>query len=588
MAGSPAASARALLTRLRRDTAGNALIVMAGMLSVLIAIAGCAIDASRLYVVNTRLHQACDAGVLAGRRAMTDTAANTPLDSAATTQAQAFFNNNFPTSWFGTGTVSFTPAKTSTGQVSASAQVVVPMTLLQIFGFTSKTIAVTCEASFDTADTDIMFVLDTTGSMACLPSDNDTACSNYVNGAGTTTYNRPQDGAGSGNTSMPGYPGSTAYYVPERSGSRIAALRTAVVGFYDTLQAAIDPSAHVRYGFVTYTSTVNAGKALMQLSPAYIAGGSGSGTTSWSYPTRSQNNASTSNPIWQYQSVSYDITGYVAGNTVDDPSKVGSATSTWAGCVEAPGTTAGASTFDQADLPDDLDPDAVPSSAITTQWKPMWPDLFYARNNYNSTATATSNGDDNNNHPNVGINPIYLKAGYVTCGKPVARLSAMTRAQVSAYVNATDFRPVGGTYHDTGMIWGSRLLSPTGIFAADTATWPGHQAPSRVIVFFTDGAMAPSQYVYGMYGNEYYDRRVSGGDLANLTAYHNARFLAVCGAAKARNINVWTVSIASAATAEMQACATTPAQALATTDGTGLATAFQTIARQVAMLRLTR
>jgi hypothetical protein len=164
----------------------------------------------------------------------------------------------------------------------------------------------------------------------------------------------------------------------------------------------------------------------------------------------------------------------------------------------------------------------------------------------------------------------------------------MTRAQVSAYVNATDFRAIGGTYHDTGMIWGTRLLSPNGAFAADTATWSGHSAPNRVIVFLTDGDMAPSQYIYGMYGNEYYDNRVAGGDIANLKSYHNARFLAECAAAKARNINVWTVTIAATATSEMQSCATTASQALATTDGTGLATAFAAIAKQVAMLRLTK
>jgi hypothetical protein len=50
-----------------------------------------------------------------------------------------------------------------------------------------------------------------------------------------------------------------------------------------------------------------------------------------------------------------------------------------------------------------------------------------------------------------------------------------------------------------------------------------------------------------MYGNEYYDRRVSGGDFSNLTNYHNLRFLAECSAAKARNINIWTVSIAATA-----------------------------------------
>ena len=182
----------------------------------------------------------------------------------------------------------------------------------------------------------------------------------------------------------------------------------------------------------------------------------------------------------------------------------------------------------------------------------------------------------------------YKGAGYTSCGKPVARLSVMTRTQVSNFVNATDFKPIGGTYHDTGMIWGTRLLSPSGIFANDTAAWPNSTAPNRVIIFLTDGDMAPSTYIYGQYGVEYYDRRVTAGSFSQLTAYHNARFLAECAAAKARNIDVWTVTIGPSITGEMQSCATTSTQALSTTDGTGLSNNFKDIAKQLAKLRLTR
>ena len=102
-----------------------------------------------------------------------------------------------------------------------------------------------------------------------------------------------------------------------------------------------------------------------------------------------------------------------------------------------------------------------------------------------------------------------LRAAYVSCGKPVRRLGVMTRSDVSDYVNAVDFKAQGGTYHDTGMIWGTRLLSPTGLFATDTAAWPGRQAPNRYIVFMTDGDMAPNPMIYGMYGLQAYDGRVA-------------------------------------------------------------------------------
>lgn len=575
------------MTRLARDRRGNTLAMMAAMLIPLAGFCGVAIDTARLYVVKTRLQQACDAGVLAGRKFMTDTStSNTNLDSTASAQAQTFFANNFRTGWFKTASATFTPTKTSNAQVAGTAQSIVPMTIMSMFGMSSQTITVTCEASYDVADTDVIFVLDTTGSMACLPQDDDNTCNSYVGAAGSTSYSRPADGTASGNDSVAGYPGSTAYYVPEKSGSRIAALRSAVLSFYDTMASAADPTTHIRYGFVTYTSTVNAGKAIISLSPSYMVGGTGSANTQWNYESRYQTGTSNGQPTWRYQQLDFDVRNFVAGNAVTDPSKTTGATNRWTGCIEERNTTAGTSSFNQASLPPDLDPDLVPNSSIDTQWKPMWPELFYARYNYGSTATATSTGDSSS-HPNIG-STYYYQLGYVSCGKPVARLDTMSRTDVSNYVNATDFRPIGGTYHDTGMIWGTRLLSPTGLFKADTAAWPGRQAPNRVIVFLTDGDMSPNTGVYGMYGNEYYDRRVSGGDFTNLKAYHNARFLAECSAAKARNIQVWTVTIDSSATTEMKSCATTTSQALATTSGTGLSTAFAAIAKQVAMLRVSQ
>jgi hypothetical protein len=147
---------------------------------------------------------------------------------------------------------------------------------------------------------------------------------------------------------------------------------------------------------------------------------------------------------------------------------------------------------------------------------------------------------------------------------------------------------MGGTYHDIGMIWGTRLISPTGAWASDTAAWPNRNTPNRVIIFLTDGDMAPTTTAYSMYGVEAFDKRVAGSSGTSLTTLHNTRFLAECAAAKARNIDVWTVSIDTAANTQLTSCATTSAQALATTDGTGLATAFANIARHLAMLRLTR
>ena len=665
------------LSRLARDQRGNVLGMAAIMLAVTTVLAGSTVDTARLYLVKARLQQACDSGVLAGRRFMVDSASAT-LDTNAATQATNFFNSNFTSGWLATSSRTFTPSKTSNNRVSGTASAVVPMTLTKIIGMPSQTINVTCEARYDIADTDIIFVLDTTGSMACLPSESNSACTTYVNGAGTVAYTRPPDsalGAGSGsvNDSVVGYPGSWGYYVPEKAGSRMAALRTAVVSFYNTMAANVQPGTNVRYGFVPYTSIVNAGRAIMSVNPQFMVGGAGNATSTVTYQSRrvvadyeisntviatypsvtrdtcdsyavardpatpltytpatgratqrtstwagagngeGNNGEGNGNqpaactvrevvygPQWRYEPVAHDVRNFLTTAAVDDPVRVDASTNGWQGCIEERDTTASTS-FNVNSLPGDIDPDLAPTNDAT-RWRPAWPQVIFGRNwfngtyGYTSTAATTSNGDttdirialDYARYTNGTTNESLLRGGWFSCGKPVRRLSTMSLTDVTNYVNATDFRPIGGTYHDVGMIWGTRMLSPTGPFAADTAAWPGRNPPNRVIVFLTDGAMAPNTSIYGQYGVEYFDRRVTGGTFTNQTANHNARFLAACNAAKARNISIWTVALGLAATTELQQCASNASQSLSSTSGSDLNTQFQTIALRVARLRVSQ
>ena len=620
--------------RLRRDVRGNTLAMMAIALIPISAMVGSGIDTARLYVVKVRLQQACDAGVLAGRKAMVSSASPT-LDTNAAAQATTSFNNNFKSGWMRTNTVNFAPAKTTDQQVSGTASSNVPMTIMKMFGAPDVVLNVTCQARYDVADTDMMFVLDTTGSMACTSAG---ACTGAVD-----TYTRPN--------------GTTGYKSREASGSKISGLRTAVLNFYDTIAANIDPTTHVRYGFVTYSSTVNAGKALYDVSPSNIV-------DNWTYQSRrvvgDYNNGSSTTtdytgktdaqctamavrspatgfttsgqatlytvtrlpsansgtcrinnqplkPTWRYQPVTYDTSQFkttVSGGSVPDPSKLDGSTSTWQGCVEERDTTATA-TFDPANLPPDLDPD-LPATSDATKWRPMWPDVEYYRGN---STTYDYSGSDSlpgtpvapyiyGDYAYTGNNAMQSlvpmdyasnqSSGYYSCGKAVSRLATMTRTDVSNFVNASDFVPLGGTYHDTGMIWGTRMIAPNGIFSGDTAAWPGRNAPNRYIIFMTDGDMAPNASIYGMYGMEYYDKRVTGGaGTGQDTNYHNARFLAECAAAKARNIKVFVIGFGQTLTTELTQCAS-PGKAYYASDNAALNTAFQDIAKQVALLRISQ
>lgn len=617
--------------KLRRDVRGNTLAMMAIALIPISAMIGSGIDTARLYVVKVRLQQACDAGVLAGRKAMLSSASTT-LDTNAASQANASFNNNFKAGWMRTNTVSFTPSKTTDQQVSGVASANVPMSIMKMFSAPDVALNVTCEARYDVADTDMMFVLDTTGSMACTSGG---TCTGAVD-----TYTRSN--------------GTTGYKSREASGSKISGLRTAVLNFYDTIAANIDPTTHVRYGFVTYSSTVNAGKALYDLSPSNIV-------DSWTYQSRkivgdaNNGNSSTTNytgktdadcnamagrtpatgftttgqatlytvaklpsansgtcqiknqplkPTWRYQPVTYDTSQFKTGNAVNDPSRIDGSKSSWAGCIEERDTTASA-TFDVNNLPPDLDPDLAPTND-STKWRPMWPDVEYYRG---GNTTLDYSGDSS--LPTTPVAPYAFgdkeytgssavqsmvpmdysanqSSGYYSCGKPVSRLAVMTRTDVSNFVNAVDFVALGGTYHDTGMIWGTRMISPNGIFASDTAAWPGRNAPNRYIVFMTDGDMAPNEKIYGMYGMEYYDKRVTGSaGTSNLTNYHNARFLAECAAAKARNIKVFVIGFGQTLTTQLTQCAS-PGKAYYASDNASLNQAFQDIAKQIALLRISQ
>lgn len=220
-----------ILGRLARDRRGNTLAMMAIALVPLVGMAGSAIDTARVYYVKVRLQQACDAGALAGRKFMD----GTDFNANAQQQAQAFFANNFKAGMMGSQSPTFVPLKTPANQIAATATAVVPMTLMKMAGFTPVTVNVTCEAKLEIPNLDIMFVLDTTGSM-------------------TATNNGD-------------------------SANKITGLRNAVIEFYRTIESAKKNGTVIRYGAVPYSSNVNVG---MLLRPEWVA-------DRWTYQSRVAN-----------------------------------------------------------------------------------------------------------------------------------------------------------------------------------------------------------------------------------------------------------------------------------------------------------
>ena len=207
-----------ILMRLYHNQAGNTLAIVAAAILPLAAMIGGGVDISRLYLTKTRLQQACDAGALAGRRSMTGLTWTTDGDNSSRSVATKFFNINFPANRYGTNSATVNYASSSTGAVTGSASVIVPMTLMSLFRMPDRTVRATCTADLQLPNTDVMFVLDTTLSM------------NDIN--------------------------------PGDSQSRIAVLRSAVSSFYTQLEHVRPAGSHIRYGFVPYSSTVNVGMLL--------------------------------------------------------------------------------------------------------------------------------------------------------------------------------------------------------------------------------------------------------------------------------------------------------------------------------------
>lgn len=298
---------------------------------------------------------------------------------------------------------------------------------------------------------------------------------------------------------------------------------------------------------------------------------------------------------WRFEPIQHDVSGFygtlTGGAAPRDPTRLDGRNSTrWQGCIEERATRADA-TFDITNLPPDLDPDLIPSTDAT-RWRPMWPDVTWGRNG-NGAGVLSSEADDWF-EARTGWSPYNhvnrTQGGFAACPPAVRRLAEMNATQVSAYVNATEFRPHGGTYHDVGMIWGVRMLSPNGVFAADTAPGSGRTAPRRHIIFMTDGQMAPNIDIYGAYGIQRYDNRIGGGtNVSTVLERHNARFLAVCEYARERlNMTVWVVAFSTGLNDELRECASPGNHAFTASNKQQLQDAFRTIAQQVAMLRLSK
>ncbi len=628
---------RGLLARLLNDRAGNTIMLVAAAIAPILAMVGGAIDMSRSYLSESRLQQACDAGVLAARKKLGSaivTSGQVPAD--VETAGNRFFNLNFRAGAYGTTQRDFQMALEDDYSVTGKAKVTVPTTIMKIFSYDQVPVVVNCRAKLNYSNTDVMMVLDTTGSM------NDTN--------------------------------------PGDSQPKISVLRQVVKTFHAQLEASKGAGTRIRYGFVPYSSNVNVGGLLKDewvvknwtYQSRKINSGSGAVSTytyydnfthaAGSYQQAVQSTyaatyhlpaTQTGNPSYSCDSgqpTSTSATNYSLLSTATAPysgppsgtkttshySRVANGAYYW---IDLTGTTctvyradynsysdefdqitipvySGTSTYIYASLPSDvsnwrsesngcieergtyeigdyanvdlsrardLDIDGIPSPGnAETQWRPAYPGLIYER-------SLDQGGNGSFTPAPVVTTDDYLAPslynGLVACPAAARKLAEMTPSDVSNYVDSLVAR--GATYHDIGMIWGGRLLSPTGLFADENADISG-KGTSRHMIFLTDGLTAPQDLVYGAYGVEPLDRRRwSSTSALTLTQTVENRFTVACNEVKKRNVTVWLIGFGTGLNPVLTQCAGA-GHYFEATNASQLNQVFSQIAAAMGDLRITK
>lgn len=623
------------IRRLVQDQRGNTYFLVAAATLPLIGIVGSGVDIGRAYMADLRLQQACDAGALAGRRAMVGTTYTTANKAEAT----KMFNINYDTGLYGSTNIAFNSVQDGPSNVKGTASAKLPTSLMKVFGQEEFNLSAGCTAKLEISNVDVMLVLDVTGSMAT------------VNAGDSVT--------------------------------RLVALKNATMNFFDTLAAAAIGDGRIRFGVVPYNLNVNVGQLLVAADPEWINDEAtlpsrrpeysttwGTGVTTFGNPydgpisvsvdwefnggtisgynssncstapapadstpsqtgssqvqtgqyidgdgnrittydniqnfrfysyryiwggnplrcrrqrqtkvyTRTTPSTVTQPPVlvfsrYEYVDRTFDVSLIKNGGTITE--NVGdngvNLSTSWNGCIIerytepfAANATAPASAFD-------MDIDTPPTSIANTQWRMQLGDFAFSRS---APASEFTTSDRNS-------------WGWNSCPVAAFKLTTMTaadRSTFNAYIQSLTAN--GNTYHDAGMTWGARLISPEGLFASENQTAPNGRTIQRHLIFMTDGEIVTGRSNLSFQGHENTMQRVGSTSDTDGNNRHTNRFLQICAAAKAHGVTIWTIDFDTTQTASLVTCASGADKAFTASNAATLNTQFQAIARQISKLRL--
>jgi Flp pilus assembly protein TadG len=365
---------------------------------------------------------------------------------------------------------------------------------------------------------------------------------------------------------------------------KIDALKDAVKALYKQLepaQASLKQRGfRMRFGVLPYAATANVGKLLYRKSPAYILS---SDVPYYHWAARTTSDGKTS---WTFGKRTYSLSGFTSGGSLGNVNGNGdAATAKWGGCIEErqtdPTITANDSRDAAPDTAIDLDIDRIPDSTPQTKYPP------YIFDPHASTQPGIGDGN--------GINSY--------CPSEATELQEMTASDIDRVVAGLVAK--GSTYHDIGMIWGTRMISNGGIWGASNPDTYNQIGVQRYIVYMTDGIIsaprdACAQVYYGYcysssydhsqaysgYGIEGFDRRTGATSDSDNNGRHTKRFLMACNAAKAKRISIWTIAFGTGRVDSLDKCASNLDQASTASDSDDLIARFATIGKSIGSLRI--
>jgi hypothetical protein len=176
--------------------------------------------------------------------------------------------------------------------------------------------------------------------------------------------------------------------------------------------------------------------------------------------------------------------------------------------------------------------------------------------------------------------------GTAACPPAAMKLGELTREQLDSYL--AGLAPSGNTYHDIGMIWGGRLISPSGLFAAENADVAPTSPTNRHLIFLTDGETAPYDLSYSSYGIEPIDgRRWDKNSPYTLTQTVEKRFAVACSEVKKRNVTVWVIGFGTSLSTFLKDCAG-DGHYFEAANAAELNATFASIAKNLSQLRIQR